>query len=118
MHMHRLCNNIFQRCLTKLTSVFLAAVTLCHLAMSSSMPTDEEDAWEVPGTALNLLVKKEKDDDDDDKTQPPSPVMEDIEEEPLEVEQKSLLDLVASLPETPLKSFLHWIWGKLLLFLL
>ena len=81
------------------------------------MPTDEEDAWEVPGTALNLLVKKEKD-DDDDKTQPPSPVMEDIEEEPLEVEQKSLLDLVASLPETPLKSFLHWIWGKLLLFLL
>ena len=44
--------------------------------------------------------------------------MEDIEEEPLEVEQKSLLDLVASLPETPLKSFLHWIWGELLLFLL
>ena len=111
MHMHRLCNNIFQRCLTKLTSVFLAAVTLCHLAMSSSMPTDEEDAWEVPGTALNLLVKKEKDDDDDDdddddKTQPPSPVMEDIEEEPLEVEQKSLLDLVASLPENTIEEFL------------
>ena len=107
MHMHRLCNNIFQRCLTKLTSVFLAAVILCHLAMSSSMPTDEEDAWEVPGTALNLLVKKEKDDDDDDdKTQPSSPVMEDIEEEPLEVEQKSLLDLVASLPENTIEEFL------------
>ena len=107
MHMHRLCNNIFQRCLTKLTSVFLAAVTLCHLAMSSSMPTDEEDAFEVPGTAFNLLVKKEKDDDDDDdKTQPSSPVMEDIEEEPLEVEQKSLLDLVASLPENAIEEFL------------
>ncbi|CAL1153508.1 unnamed protein product [Cladocopium goreaui] len=52
-------------------------------------------------TALNLLVKKEK--DDDDKTQPPSPVMEDIEEEPLEVEQKSLLDLVASLPENTIE---------------
>ena len=76
--------------------------------MSSSMPTDEEDAWEVPGTALNLLVKKEKDDDDDDddKTQPSSPVMEDIEEEPLEVEQKSLLDLVASLPENTIEEFL------------
>ena len=73
------------------------------------MPTDEEDAWEVPGTALNLLVKKEKDDDDDDdddKTQPSSPVMEDIEEEPLEVEQKSLLDLVASLPENTIEEFL------------
>ena len=44
--------------------------------------------------------------DDDDKTQPPSPVMEDIEEEPLEVEQKSLLDLVASLPENTIEEFL------------
>ena len=72
------------------------------------MPTDEEDAFEVPGTAFNLLVKKEKDDDDDDddKTQPSSPVMEDIEEEPLEVEQKSLLDLVASLPENTIEEFL------------
>ena len=104
MHMHRLCNNIFLRCLTKRTSVFLAAVTLCHLAMSSSRPTGEEDAWEVPGTALNLLVKKEK--EDDDKTEPPSPVMKDIEEEPLEVEQKSLLDLVASLPENTIEEFL------------
>ena len=73
--------------------------------MSSSMPTDEEDPCEVPGTAFNLLVKKEKD-DDDDKTQPPSPVMEDIEEEPLEVEQKSLLHLVASLPENAIEEFL------------